>query len=215
MNRREFLQSLAAIGASLAGPAAALASASEPVIDQAWAALLDDPMVFYVNELGMLSSRTGIEGVDIYVTRGELLEYQQPPRQPEELIEYIRDLEGLERHIDHHHSGHDFDLYPNWRDYIREGDIDAVRQTVIDWLNDDPNDDDYTRANLWGNTGRADAMYWFQGRATIAVSLNITFSDYFQPASPYYGAVLLDPIELTNQRARENGLPICFESADC
>ena len=215
MNRREFLQSLAAIGAALAVPASAIATAPEPVIDQAWAALLKDPMVFYVNELGMLSSRTGIEGVDVYVTRGELLEYAEPPHQPEALIEYIRDLGGLERHIEYHHSAHDPERFDNWTDYVRHGDTEAVRQTIVDWLNEDPSDNDYTTANLWGRTGRADAMYWFFGRAGIAVSLNITFNDYDQPASPYYGAVLLDSIDVANQRAREKGLPICFASADC
>lgn len=50
MNRREFLKSLAALGASFAIPARALASAPEEAIDAAWEQALAEPHFFYVRD---------------------------------------------------------------------------------------------------------------------------------------------------------------------
>ena len=215
MNRREFLQSLAAIGTALAIPASSLALAPEPVIDQAWDALLDDPKVFYVNEWGMTSTRWGIEGVDVLLSRGELMRYPAPPDDVGELIDYIQSAGGLERHIEWQFADIDPELFDDWQSYVRRGDANAVRKAVIDWLDDDPDDTDYANANLWGHTGRGNALYWFFGRSGIAIHLGINFSSYFQPASPEYGAVLSLPIEEANRRVIAMGLPICFAEANC
>ena len=56
MNRREFLQSIAAFATSIALPLDSIASAPESAIDQIWATALDNPAIFYVNEYGALSS---------------------------------------------------------------------------------------------------------------------------------------------------------------
>lgn len=215
MNRREFLQSLAAIGTVLAVPASSLALAPEPVVDQAWDALLNDPKVFYVNEWGMISTRFGIEGVDVFVSRGELMRYPVPPSDAEELIEYIRFTGDLERRIEFEFSDLDPEQFDDWCDYVRCGDANAVRVAVIEWLDGEPDDTDYAYANLWGHTGRGDALYWFFGRAGIAVQIGIKFSNYFQPASPEYGAVLSLPIEEANRKVVAMGLPICFEAGNC
>jgi hypothetical protein len=215
MNRREFLQSLAAIGTALAIPASSLAQAPEPVIDHTWNALLNDPKVFYVNDWGMLSTRWGIEGVDVFVSRGELMHYPVPPSDGEELKDYIHDTGDLERHIDNHFSDLDPEQFDDWGDYVRRGDANAVREVVIEWLNDDPDDTDYTNANIWGHTGRGDAMYWFFGRAAIAVQIGISFEHFFQPANPNYGALLSRSVEDANRIVAEMGLPICFEEGIC
>jgi hypothetical protein len=41
----------------------------------------------------------------------------------------------------------------------------------------------------------------------IAVQIGISFSDYFQPASPNYGAVLSRSVEDANRIVAEIGLP--------
>ena len=56
MNRREFLQSLAAFGAVLVVPIDALATAPENVIDAAWQSAVENPVVFYVREYGAITT---------------------------------------------------------------------------------------------------------------------------------------------------------------
>ena len=55
MNRRQFLQSLAALGYGIALPAGALADAPEAAIEQAWEAAVGNPYTFYVDSRGIIS----------------------------------------------------------------------------------------------------------------------------------------------------------------
>lgn len=55
MNRRQFLQSLTAIGFSVALPDGAFATASEAAIDDAWEEAIREPMTFYVKPGGTLT----------------------------------------------------------------------------------------------------------------------------------------------------------------
>lgn len=72
MNRREFLQSIAAFATTVAIPLEALASAPESVIDDVWRAVSENPFTFYVNEYGALSS----DAVETYPeTRKALWDY--------------------------------------------------------------------------------------------------------------------------------------------
>ena len=56
MNRRDFLKSLAALGAAFTIPLEALAVVSDAVIDDVWQEAIDDPMTFHVNEWRTISA---------------------------------------------------------------------------------------------------------------------------------------------------------------
>jgi hypothetical protein len=56
MNRRDFLQSLAALGAALAIPIDSLAVVPESVIDIAWQSAIENPAFFYVREYGAITT---------------------------------------------------------------------------------------------------------------------------------------------------------------
>lgn len=53
MNRRQFLQALASVGASIALPIS-IAAATESQVDQAWQTLVKDPWYFDVNDYGTI-----------------------------------------------------------------------------------------------------------------------------------------------------------------
>jgi hypothetical protein len=82
MNRRPFLQSLAAFGASVALPYQAIATVPKPLFEQAWATALKSPATFYVNEYGALST----DAVESYpATRKEMFDYTEVSSRKESL----------------------------------------------------------------------------------------------------------------------------------
>jgi hypothetical protein len=82
MNRRQFLQALASLGASLSIPAV-LQSASAAQVDEAWAEALANPWVFEVSEYGTIVE----PDVPMPRVRADVFDvWDRQPRDPEHLI---------------------------------------------------------------------------------------------------------------------------------
>ena len=216
MNRRDFLTTLLAIGGAAVIPFKAVDAASEVAIDQAWAALLLEPKLFYVNDWGALSTLPGVEGVNYYVSRGELLEVGDAPETSAELAEYIRTTWGLEEEIEtcFEYSGVKYAEacpYETWEDWLMADGYPEIRQTVEDWLNGEPYDSDYTSANLAGTSGNGSALYFFMVRQEICDLLNIHLPKCPNPASFEFAVYLHLDIDKANALLATNNIPIRFE----
>jgi hypothetical protein len=82
MNRRQFLQALASLGASISIPAA-LQSASAAQVDEAWVEALANPWFFEVSEYGTIVE----PGVPEPKIRSDVFDvWDRQPRDPEHLI---------------------------------------------------------------------------------------------------------------------------------
>ena len=127
MNRREFLQSIAAFATSVALPLDSIASAPESAIDQIWATALDSPTIFYVNEYGALSS----DAVETYpATRKELLDYQEVSSR-DELLSFARDhsagADFLEcEHSDPHWFANAEPVPEDWEEWLATADDNTI-----------------------------------------------------------------------------------------
>ena len=216
MNRRDFLTTLLAIGGAAVIPFKAVEAASDAAVDQAWSALQLEPKVFYVDDWGRLSTLPGVEGVHIDLSRRELLALDEPPETPAELAEYIRTTWGLEDEIETCFNYSDVKddeecTYKSWEDWLMAEGHPEIRQAVEDWLNGDPDDNDYASANLHGTSGQGYALYFFMARTEICDLLGILLPKAPNPASFEFAAHLNKNIEEANALLAENAIPIRFE----
>ncbi len=214
MNRREFLQSLAAIGTALAIDPRALASASETEIEAAWAALSNEPRIFYVSEFGTISSSFGQE---YPTTRQQLLGLSAPGEGKEALISYLDDEAMAERHVeslfDNAQYEGDVGDAADWREWLANGDddlIDTVAWEIQRWLEDHADESDWEYADLHGLSDRGDAMQFFRNEAEIADLFDITIVEGDHPGSSYYAAELRGDIDEANALAEAQKIPIRF-----
>ena len=91
MNRRQFLQALASLGASISIPVV-LQSASAAQVDEAWAKALEDPWYFEVNDYGTIVD----PGVAMPRIRADVFDvWDRPPRDPEHLIGEVESIGPL------------------------------------------------------------------------------------------------------------------------
>ena len=90
MNRRDFLKSLAAIGAAFTIPFEALATVPEAIIDDVWKEALDTPMTLYVRSQGSISVRPGCEPLHLYDEDDED-EYSDKDTGQQQALEFFRD----------------------------------------------------------------------------------------------------------------------------
>lgn len=216
MNRRDFLTTLLAIGGAAVIPFKTIEAASSVAIDQAWEALQLVPKQFYVNEWGAISTRFGIEGVDFDVSRAELLELEDAPESAAELAQYIRTTGGLEDVINKCFDRSDIKYaedcpYETWEDWLLGDGYAEIREAVVEWLNDDPDDHDYANANMAGTSGHGDALYFFMAREEIRELLNIIIPKAPNPASFEFAAHLNMEIDAANALLAANDIPIRFE----
>jgi hypothetical protein len=214
MNRREFLQSLAAIGTALAIDPTALASASEPEIEAAWVALSEEPRIFYVSEFGTLSSGFGPE---YPTTRQTLLDLPSPGKGREALIRYLEEEPMAERHVEHLFENAEYEGEvgdaTDWREWLTHGDedlIDTVGSEIEQWLEDHPAESDWEYADLHGLSDRGDAMQFFRNEADIADLFNIAIVEGDHPGSSYFAAELRGDIDEANALAEAQQIPIRF-----
>jgi len=216
MNRREFLQTLIAIGGAAVIPFKDVEALSDAVIDQAWAALELEPKLFYVDDWGRISTSPGIEGVHFDLTRGELLKLAEVPESATELAEYIRENSQLEDLIatcfDRSDIKYEDDCpYESWEDWLKGEGHSELRQAVEEWVEGYPDDGEYADANLSGKSGHGDALYFFMARTEISDLLGILLPKAPNPASPEFAAFMRMGIEEANVLLAENAIPICFE----
>ncbi len=210
MNRREFLQSLSALGISLAIPLETLAKASESVIDTVWQAALDSPATFYVLEYGALTT----EAVEYYpTTRAELLGFE-PINTREELLYLARDEWAVSNMIEEH-MGDSGEADPNddWDDWLAGADNDTVDYLIDqanDWITGFPNESDYERADISGYSGRGQALRFFRDDFEYCDDFDIVIVEGDCPGSSYFAAELRMDIDEANAYALEYGIPIRF-----
>ena len=214
MNRREFLQSIAAFATSITLPLDSIASAPESVIDQIWATALETPTIFYVNEYGALSS----DAVETYpATRKELLDYQEVATR-DELLSFARDHSAGADFLECEHSDprwfSDDDSVPeDWKAWLATADDDTVSTLIKmmnDWINDTPDERDYESADLGGYSGRGHALRFFRDDFAYGDDFNIVVVEGDCPGSSYFAAELRMSIEDANDLAEGLGLPIRF-----
>ena len=215
MNRRQFLQSLAAIGTALAIPRAALAKASEAEINTAWDALGKAPRTFYVGSEGTLSSEFGVE---YNIRRGYLFGLADPPKELAPLTDYIDANRPIERLVndlfDQAYDDGTIGDVGTWQEWLTSGDderISGVRCEIEAWLNDGPDDADWELADLTGVTGRGDALHFFREQRDISELFDVDIIEGAHPGSSYYAAELRMDIAEANALAVTKGIPIRFD----
>jgi hypothetical protein len=214
MNRREFLQSIAAFATTVAIPFDILASAPESVIDQVWRAVSNDPIIFYVSEFGALSS----DAVETYpATRKELLDYQEVASREELLFSAqengsIADVLECE-HSDPRWFDEDEPVPDNWEAWLvtaDDGTVSLLIDRVNAWINGTPDEHDYEVANHCGFSGRGDALRYFRDVFEYSDALDIVVVEGDCPGSSYFAAELRMDIDEANELAKELDIPIRF-----
>lgn len=217
MNRREFLQSVAALGTAFAIPLESLASAPESVIQDIWCAVSEDPFVFYVNEYGALSS----DPVDAYpASRKALWDYPEVTSR-EQLQSFAEDQASVADFLACEFSD------PNWFDDDEEkpedwqawliaaddGTIGRLIDQVNHWINSTPDELDYERATLMGYTGQGNALRFFRDAFEYCDDFDIVVVEGDCPGSSYYAAELHMDLDNANALARKLDIPIRFDGA--
>lgn len=214
MNRREFLQSIAAFATTVAIPLEALASAPESVIDEVWRAVSENPFTFYVNEYGALSS----DAVETYPeTRKALWDYQEVTSR-EELRSFAKEEASVADYLECEFSDpywfdDEEDKPEDWQAWLIAADdatVDRLINAVNDWINSTPNELDYERANLMGYTGRGNALRYFRDDFEFCDDFDIVVVEGDCPGSSYFAAELRMDLDEANARARELDIPIRF-----
>jgi hypothetical protein len=214
MNRREFLQSIAAFATTVAIPFEVLASAPDSVIDQVWRAVSNDPITFYVSEFGALSS----DAVETYpATRKELLDYQEVASRQELLLSAhgngsIADVLECE-HSDPYWFDEDEPVPDNWEAWLAtadDGTVSLLIKRVNAWINDTPDEHDYEVANLSGYSGRGHALRYFRDEFEYYEAFNVVVVEGECPGSSYFAAELRMDVDEANVLARELDIPIRF-----
>jgi hypothetical protein len=211
MNRRNFLKSLAALGASLSLPLDALATAPKAVVDQAWASALDNPLVFNVARWGAISLGSDDE---FPTTRRALFDFD-PVIGREDLANLAGEWSTFTSELEEAWQEHDADgHYDDWESWLADAPEDVVEEVVAlanAWLEGWPSETDYEIANLRGYTDQGAALTYFRDDFEYNDLFNIVIVEGDHPGSSYYAAELLMDVADANALAREEGLPIRFE----
>ncbi len=212
MNRREFLLSLAALGAAVAVPFGKLATASEALIDQTWEAAIQEPMTFYVKPAGTLSfgtdenwpqSRTELLGVSLVASRADLFELAGENGQ----FECFLENDYLEQSED------DESIGPDWQSWVAGADDDTLAELIDranDWVYGQADGSDWEFADLNGYSDRGAALAFFRGNFEFNDTFNIEIVEGCHPGSTYYAAELRMDVDEANELARELDIPIRF-----
>lgn len=209
MNRREFLQSLAAIGTALAIDPSALAGATEAEIASAWTAVSMQPETFFVARCGALATTPGH---DYPYSRGELYGIDVGAGGAEELIALAREHWQIDKVIWEQCEAAISPPEADWEPWLRAADEDTlttVAMAVRRWL-DDMGAEDYEYADLNGKSSRGEAMSFFRDQHETADMFQIAIVEGCHPGSTYYAAELRMDIAAANQLAAAHGIPIRF-----
>ena len=210
MNRRDFLKSLAALGAAFTIPLEALAVVSDTVIDDVWQEAIDAPMTFYVNEWRTLSTDSEPYAPS---TRGEMLMIE-PVNSREELLSLARDEESVASLIERNMS-YDADADPkgDWEDWLERADDDTAEYLIEqanNWVTGDPDSNDWEQANISGYSNTGGALSFFRHDFEYNEMFDISIIDGDCPGSSYFAAELGMDIDEANALAIEQGIPIRF-----
>lgn len=212
MNRRSFLQSLAAIGGSVALPVVSLASAPDSVIADVWQQALAAPMTFYVKPAGTISFGASEE----YPTARCSLFMLEPVSNRDGLFGLADATWGFGSVLENEWIERDSDDsgYENWESWLR-GALDEVVDELIaianDWLEDAPDETDWENADLCGYTEQGAALTFFRDDFEFNDLFNIVIVEGAHPGSTYYAAELRMDVDDANQLALDEGIPVRFE----
>ena len=211
MNRRDFLKSLAAIGGAIAIPFDAIAIAPDLVINQAWQAAIAAPVTFYVNEYGAISTEA-----DPYAstTRLALLELEEvfDIRMLISLaLEEWRVANLIEEAMADDEAA---DPEGDWQTWLAQADSNTVDDLISetnDWLDGEPDERDWEKANHRGYSGRGAALSYFRDCFEDNDLLDIVIVEGDCPGSSYFAAELRMSLPEANALVEEHGIPIRFE----
>ena len=213
MNRRQFLQSLAAIGFSVTLPEGILANAPEAIVEQAWETATRTPLTFYVSSWGSISfgddenwpkSRIELLGLFPVRNRADLLELADDIWTFESLLydEYVKrsETEGL--------------TAPDWQSWVAEAG-DETLSDLIDranaWMDVAADSTEWEIADLKGYSDRGAALEFFRDECEFTEMFNIVIVEGDHPGSSYYAAELRMDLDEANALAATENLPIRFE----
>ena len=224
MNRRTFLKTLVALGASLPLPLDLLAT-SDRELDAAWQQARGVWDLFEVGPFGVLSfanyenlsrrdayylpwaEQLGVEDIE----RCQPLQWKVCQIYLEELE--VRELDEREEPIIYPSSLEQTAKteWPDWFQGLQGKRRDEVHAELDEWLADEPDwscEDDYLPH--WA-TGQGAAFQYFEAdELGVQEALNIRLIDGDYPGHNYIGAHLEMPIVEANGIAERNGWPIRF-----
>ena len=210
MNRRDFLKSLAALGAAFTIPLEALAVVSDAVIDDVWQEATDSPMTFYVSEGGTLSADSEPYAPS---TRGEMLMID-PVTDRDELIALARDEWDVSYGIEEYMTeNEDADPNADWEGWIDQADDDTVEYLIDqanEWVQGTPGEGDWERANISGYSNTGSALRFFRDDFEHNEMFDISIIEGDCPGSSYYAAELGMDLDEANALAIDQGIPIRF-----
>jgi hypothetical protein len=215
MNRREFLKSLAALGASISVPCGSLAAASDAVIEEAWVATIQDPVTFYVSPWGTLSygaaenwpqSREQLLGISLVNTLDELFSLADDNWRVNDLLEseWADRIEGEDLSYED----------PHWHAWLERQPRETIDEFIAcanTWIEDDADETDWEVADLRGYSDRGAAKVFFESQFEFNDDFNIVIVDGDHPGSTYFAAELRMDVDEANDLARDMKLPIRFE----
>lgn len=218
MNRREFLQSLAALGGATLINLEALAAAPEALIETQWAAAVIEPTTFYVSSYGSLATSVGY---DYPASRRELYYLNAPGGSVDELIDAARNECQFENVVYHEYENAMIDAGINepdgdWQAWLGTADDDtlsSVQRAIEQWL-DGFGDEDYEYADLHGQSGQGEALSFFRNECETADLFGIVIVDGDHPGSSYFAAELHMDLDEANALAEQHGLPIRFAAGE-
>ncbi len=214
MNRRHFLQSLAAIGLSVALPEGVLGSASEAAVEQAWQTATRTPLTFYVSSWGSISFGNDENWPK---SRMDLLGLF-PVRNRADLVDLADDLWTFESFLyDEYVTCCESDglTAPDWQSWIAKAD-DETLADLIDranaWMDKAADSDEWEIADLKGYSDRGAALAFFRDECEFTEMFDIAIVEGDHPGSTYYAAELGMDIDEANALAVAENLPIRFEA---
>jgi hypothetical protein len=232
-NRRQFLASLAALGAAIVLPD----NATSAQVDEVWEQVLKAPWYFEVSDAGTIVEPDGHEpkiNSDVYdislahlktpddlitaVDRYDELRSQFQSLAADELAEVEwqlddEDVTGAERRRLLALQAVILDANDGWQDWVRlEGlpGLPRFKRLLKAWLAEDVN---WDQMEFWprGWSSQGKALQFFQQMdGDIVDDLGVVIVEGDHPGSTYYAAELRATIEDANDVAHRLGLPFRF-----
>jgi hypothetical protein len=212
VNRRQFLQALAALGASISIPVA-LESANAAQVDEAWARALADPWFFEVNEYGTISDPSVPEPK----TRADVFDISEGrPRDPEHLIDEVESVGPLLSAFQSRFEEDECDDTDEaWKEMVRrdgKAGIDRHWKFIDRWLAEPIDWDEFEWfSSCW--SGQGQALAFFHGVDSGAMGdMGVVIVEGEHPGSSYYAAELRNELADANAAAERLGLPFRFRA---
>ena len=216
MNRREFLKSLAGLGASVLVPVD-LSAASASEVDAVWVAANRAPALFSVASWGTLS----IGDYEEPGCRAEMYDIEADWSNREELASVIQSnwqLESIAEDVvaDCAEEADVSGDIPEWEEWLAKAsddDVAYLESRIREWLDDKP---DVGAEYEWlppmnTLTPESRAYTFFKSQDDdLLDALGVVFVEGDHPGSTYFGAEFHGDIDEANRIAESENIPIRF-----